>query len=323
MSASTMFFTQDFARGLPNGTAQMMSMIADYEGRKDRRRPPRPATTEQARRFRWASETRLGPEKKVWNERCSTGKHRTGKCLKCGQGGIVAKYEYTCGLGLCPKCWIGRLFADWKASRVAEVLPLDCGFHETRSQNPGSLAQVRTRAKEWRERHAIKGGVEGYGCERTGPGEFRWYVTLITDAGEDISSTRSFNVASTFGKRGKAWDWFSSHYRRMLDLWRTPEELEYLVQQTKGKRRFQSFGNLYAATPPPTAEGQNDTAVREGVRVPATHHGGDGKYALRHRKDVCPYCHAINTIKWDGPLVEPEESQYGKRDALGTVRRKR
>jgi hypothetical protein len=345
------FFREGFLPG-HTPTARKLAMMADYESRKAHLRPRRkPQDGAAVERFREAAGTFLSPEKLGWFDRCTIGQHRKGRCQGCGQRDVTAKYEYTCGLYLCPKCWQGRLFADWRASKIALVLPEHCALVRLRPRNRTTLRHVMANARQWAKRQGLtsnNGGSWGYGCERQ-PEGFAFFATLVIDATMPLPEpSRDWAVDISHGLRSEAFAWISRHYQEILDIWLSPEELEYLTGEVKGIRRFQSFGLLYDAMSPLTAEepdtitevsGDNREATdmnhhagcrcgecRErkglGPRVQAKHHGGDGKTALRAHKDICPHCGAVDSIIWDQGFVDSKDVVFNpdRPDVLPTAK---
>lgn len=108
----------------------------------------------------------------------------------------------------------------------------------------GVLKTVRSRFSEWRKRSGIDAGMYGGRIDR----ECGAVIMLATPADDPIpESSRAFDVEVVALDRTPTefLRWLQSQYVDEARSWETVAELGLMLEETKGRRRFQGFGGIY------------------------------------------------------------------------------
>jgi hypothetical protein len=169
---------------------------------------------------------------------------RVGKCTACAR---TPAFPISCSDPLCIRCMPGRLAADWKRHRtslpprvnVVRLCPRNLG-----SSSAGILRTVRSRFREWRPRAGLTAGVYGARLDAN-----HGAVILLAVPSEaslpESSPAFEVEVVALDRETDEFLAWLQSEYIAEAQSWQTAAELGFLIDETKGRRRFQGFGAAY------------------------------------------------------------------------------
>jgi len=218
--------------------------------------------------------------------------YRVGKCTNCAR---TPAYPISCGDPLCLCCMPGRLLADWDRRRdalppaldVYRLWPTGVGSSE------GVLRRTRGRFAEWRKRDGIGAGIYGLRLDA----ERRAAVLLAVPAGSPTPrGTRAFEVEpiATSWSPDEFIRWLRDEYVDEAQAWSTDPELRQLIDETKGRRRFQGFGTFYGEPGQESADMDTDEAGAEATVRQKKSLGRVSGGSLRGKREKdgvrCTYC---------------------------------
>ena len=169
---------------------------------------------------------------------------RVGKCTSCAR---TPAFPISCGHPLCIRCMPGRLAADWARHRAS--LPAKVNVMLLRPKGiaggcTGVLKAVRSRFSEWRKHAGIEAGMYGGRLDR----ELGAVIMLATPSDLPIPvSSRAFDVEVVAVEQTPTefLRWLQRQYVDEARSWETVDELGFMLDETKGRRRFQGFGGIY------------------------------------------------------------------------------
>jgi hypothetical protein len=231
----------------------------------------------------------LGQADKARKLRTCKATFAVGQCTGCGK---LPVFPLSCGVPLCPRCSSGRLAADWKehegsipeSSTFLRLTPRD--FWGTNRQ---SLRKVRNRFREWRERCHLAAGLYGV-CLDWRRGTTMVLLAIPSELPVPDSS-RAFEVEVV--ARDQSPDdylrWLQQEYAEEAGGWESDADLVLLLEQTRRRRRFQGFGEAYAAAkaaPPPA----NERELEEELLPLRKVSGGSHSTASKKEVRLCPDC---------------------------------
>ncbi len=221
---------------------------------------------------------------------------RVGKCTQCAR---TPAYPISCSDPLCPRCMPGRLAADWERHRAA--LPEKLTLLRLRPRGPagipsGVLKRIRSRFREWRGRSHIGAGVYGARLDRDSGAVILLAIPAELPVPE---SSLAFDVEVVARKQDPRSfvRWLQVEYVREAQDWRTPDELQVLIEETRGRRRFQGFGGVYGEVEKdPDREEEPDMDIPSKTDVaerpkPLSRISGGGLNGKHSRGEhSCPFC---------------------------------
>ena len=229
----------------------------------------------------------LGDFDKVSDVRSCRTMFRVGKCTSCAR---TPAFPISCGHPLCPRCMPLRLAADW--IKHGSSMPESFTLLRLRPTGPlpnnGKLRAVRSRFAEWRKRSGVAAGIYGVRSDR----QARAVVLVAVPSEMAVpAGTKAFSV-EVVGERCGPNDvlaWLQAEYFEEATGWSNTDELDALLEETKGRRRFQGFGGVYGEQ----KDGQKEEeAMEEGKpekRPLSRVSGGSG--ASRDRSEhTCSSC---------------------------------
>lgn len=168
---------------------------------------------------------------------------RAGKCTNCARH---PAHPISCGDPLCIRCMPGRLEADW--TRRRGDLPESLTFVRLRPRHVisvvGARKTVSARFRDWRKRKGVEAGIYGVRLSSAGA-----EVLLAIPADNPLpESTRAFTIEVIARDRSPRdfVKWLRSEYVQEATSWDDAQQLYVLIEETRGRRRFQGFGGAYA-----------------------------------------------------------------------------
>jgi Bifunctional DNA primase/polymerase, N-terminal len=224
---------------------------------------------------------------------------RVGKCTSCAR---TPAFAISCSHPLCVRCMPGRLAADWGRHRAS--LPATVNIVMLRPRNVvagsrGVLKTVRSRFAEWRKRAGARAGIYG---GRLDP-ECGAAIMLAVPSDMTVAeSSRAFDVEVVAMDRTPTefLGWLQSQYVDEAQSWTTLEDLQFLIDETKGRRRFQGFGAIYAErTESETVERKEGAQMakeaksEEGRRPLGRVSGGSFKGKRENLGHACSFCGGV------------------------------
>ena len=266
---------------------------------------------------------------------------RVGRCTSCAR---TPAFPISCGHPLCGRCMPGRLAADWLRNRaslpprlsVLLLRPRDIGAGQ-----PGALKKVRTRFGDWRKRVGLSAGI--YGCRLDAESGAVIMLAVPSDIAVPTSS-RAFDVEIVAMDQApdEVLSWLQREYVRETQSWSTANELTYVMDETKGRRRFQGFGSVYGERSENESEEQgamtsDEAKAGKPQQALGRISGGSGKGKREDRGHSCSFCGGTvellpftvppaevvkvgNGWLWNGPTAGPPEGRrYARCDARGGV----
>jgi hypothetical protein len=239
---------------------------------------------------------------------------RVGKCSQCAR---TPAYPISCGDPLCLRCMPGRLAADWERHRAS--LPEKLTLLRLRPRDlwgiPSDvLKKVRSRFRQRRGRSDIAAGVYGARLDR----DFGVAILLAIPADLPIpESSRAFEVEVVALNQGPRdfLRWLQGEYVQEAQGWETPDELAVLIEETKGRRRFQGFGGVYGEVEEGSdVEEKTDMVTPTEAKVtecrkPLSRISG-GSLKGKHAKGehACPFCGgAVELYPFSVPADQVEQ----------------
>ncbi len=240
-----------------------------------------------------AAYERLGLRERAEAVRGCRRSFRVGKCMACAR---TPAYPLSCGDPFCVRCMPGRLAADWQRHGGALPGRFDL-FHLVPRDLPGDragiLKRVRSRFREWRARAGIRAGIYGVRWDR----QWGAVVLLAIPAGQPWpQSSRAFEVrmvAEGRDQRGTL-RWLQAEYGAEAQSWESDEELAAVIEEVKGRRRFQGFGAAYGEAEEGSKVGEKQMEVNrrsEKCRKPLNRvSGGSLRGRRREERPACPFC---------------------------------
>lgn len=221
---------------------------------------------------------------------------RVGRCTQCAR---TPAYPISCSDPLCPRCMPGRLAADWEQHRASfpETLTLlRLRPRDSWGIPSNILKKVRSRFREWRARSGITAGVYGARLDRDSG------VAILLAIPADLpipESSRAFEVEMVALNQDPRdfLRWLQSEYVQEAQRWETPDELAVLIEETRGRRRFQGFGGVHGEVEEQSEKEEktdmvkpSETKVTE-CRKPLSRVSG-GAFKGKHPKGehACPFC---------------------------------
>ena len=224
---------------------------------------------------------------------------RAWLCIDCS---YQPANPISCKQPLCPRCFPGRLKADWLKQTKKEVHDMRFRLYKGRPANEvdmdgNPLKQTAARFREWRDRNKVSGGVFGYrydaqhGC-----------VILLalheSQAAPEDGPAFVWEPALASGETVSSWtlcDWLTEQYVEEVEQALDAGLYVTLMHWSKMRRRFQGFGTCYH-TPsqsavedsPPTGGVEEEEESPEEVKVVLGKLSG-GSLSKVSRM-VCPKC---------------------------------
>jgi len=241
---------------------------------------------------------------------------RVGKCGSCAR---TPAFPISCGHPLCARCMPGRLAADWARHRSSLPPRLTILLLRPRGLLIGSrgvLKTARSRFAEWRKRAGVAAGI--YGSRLDPEHGAVIMLAMPSDAPIPISS-RAFEVITMAFDRSpmEFRRWLQSQYVAEAQSWESAEELQFLLTEIKGRRRFQGFGAIYGGPSEEQTSGTVEEKMAENgsgkseVRRRALGRISGGSFSKRHDKGgtACPFCGgAIELYPFAVPASEVQAS---------------
>lgn len=248
---------------------------------------------------------RLGLVDKARRVRDCKKRFLVGRCTSCG---ISPAFPLACKHPLCPRCMPGRLAADWLEHR--QDLPTSLTFLRLRPRdfwgtNVGVLKKVRSRFNEWRKRSDIGAGIYGLRLEASGA-----VVLLALPTRASVpQASRAFDVEVVAeGQSSEAFlRWLQAEYADEARAWETDEDLGRLLEETRGRRRFQGFGEAYGAEKTSPADGATEHAAEPASDAVPLRKISGGSHSAAGKRDVrlCPFCGAkVEMLSFSVPIEE-------------------
>jgi hypothetical protein len=210
-----------------------------------------------------------------------------------GDAAPVLRRMNSCDDHMCPCCMPWRFASDWSSRSAAfepstsmSVFLVEAITASRGLDDPGYANRVREKFREWRRARELDGF---YGVFLQIEGE-AWRALIIlavpTEEARQVSDGRAFGVSEladnvTLDEVGRIWQ---RAYLNEACQWDTPDELRSFRELTRGRRKFQGFGEL--APREPVAEQARDAPpISSPVGRVA---GGSGRAGRPSPK--CPRC---------------------------------
>ena len=205
---------------------------------------------------------------------------------ECANGHRVA-LQKSCGFSVCPSCVPTRLRADFR--RHEERLPSRvAAFVVTPPAGMTGRKDVAIWFRAWRRTSGLSAGF--YGLRRcVGHPD----VLLVVPADEVpgvLLASSAVQLVSLDVSLSDAIDWYVDMYLEELASWRTTDEMLDLVDDVKGRRRFQGFGRYYGATKLAAAQESDEQLFTTPAKETYRATGGSAKGGAK--KLACPICKA-------------------------------
>jgi hypothetical protein len=192
-------------------------------------------------------------------------------------------YPYRCHQQICTTCGPVQLAKDWQA-KIARM-PDRIRLLKFYARGDGSLRTLGQAFRYLRQKHAIKGGLTGRRYEAG----MRAVGLLMLPADAPVPQDSQLVQVAVAATPDEALTWLQSEYvDEALYAWSSNEELATLLADTKGRRRFQAFGDAFTAS----CSLIGAQPVEEKRRPPS---GGSGHGSQWEPGDhKCPVCGSTN-----------------------------
>lgn len=221
--------------------------------------------------------------------------------LACPRGDAapVRRRTNSCDDPLCAVCMPWRLAADWRARwgrREQEppehltLVVLDAVATSRGLDDRAYLRQIRSQFKEWRRARGIDAGFYGLVFERHG---LAWRARLLLaipdEQAPNVADGRAFS-ARVWRRNASSQELVRSWQQAYLEEasgWTTLEELEALRLMTRGRRKFQGWGDHFDNKEGQVAEQEADSEMTKKAPLHNIAGGSGGSTKGPH---ACPRC---------------------------------
>lgn len=243
------------------------------------------------------------------------------EALACPSGDAtpVRFQTNSCDDPQCSMCMPWRLAAYWRTRWSARdeappehltLVTLDALACSDGLEDRAYTTRTRSQFREWRRARAINAGFCGFVLQREGTGWRARLLLAISDADADkVADGRAFTAHVV--ERGassraliRAWQ---QAYLEEASAWTSLEELEALRLMTRGRRKFQGWGDHFGGE----RTGQEGVKESEVTQKEPLHQMSGGSGGGAKKSHTCPRCG--DRLRVVGPF-DPERMEIVQGD---------
>jgi hypothetical protein len=192
-------------------------------------------------------------------------------------------YPLRCHQQICTTCGPIQLAKDWLA-KIAEM-PDRIRLLKFYPRGGGNLRSLAQAFRYLRQKHRLSGGLTGRRYEAG----MRAVGLLMLPADAPVPRDAQLVQITAQATPDEALAWLQAEYvDEALYAWSSNEELSTLLANTKGRRRFQAFGDAFTAS----CSHIGAQPVEEKRKPPSGGSGHGGKREPSEHK--CPICGSTN-----------------------------